>query len=125
MSVNRIGCSGEIVPLILRQRDLSVVDDQLEVLLTLLGATITSEHPVGQDKSFRLQDGAMGGSTELQRGTGFVASLTILPRAEVRGRLAELVETRLRECLCLVVIRGGHVVHDINHWKPPWWRSQG
>jgi hypothetical protein len=24
-----------------------------------------------------------------------------------------------------VVIRGGHVVHDINHWKPPWWRSQG
>jgi hypothetical protein len=24
-----------------------------------------------------------------------------------------------------VVIRGGHVEHDINHWKPPWWRSLG
>jgi hypothetical protein len=24
-----------------------------------------------------------------------------------------------------VIIRGGHVEHDINHWKPPWWRSQG
>jgi len=94
--VNRSSGSGEIVPLILRQRDLSVVDDQLEVLLTLLGATITSEHPVGQDEAFRLQDGAMGGGTELQRGAGFVAGLTILPRAEVRGRLTELVETRLR-----------------------------
>ncbi len=93
MSVNRIGCSGEVVPLILRQRDLSVVDDQLEIFLALLGATITSEHPVGQDEAFRLQHGAMCGGTELQRGTGFVASLTILPRAEVRGGLAELIET--------------------------------
>ena len=125
MGVNRIGCSGEVVPLILRQRDLSVVDDQLVVFLTLLGATITSEHPVGEDKAFRLQHGAMGGGTELQRGAGFVASLAILPRAEVRGRLTELIETGLRECLRLVIIRGGHVVHDINHWKPPWWRSQG
>jgi hypothetical protein len=24
-----------------------------------------------------------------------------------------------------VVIRSRHVEHDINHWKPPWWRSQG
>jgi hypothetical protein len=24
-----------------------------------------------------------------------------------------------------VVIRRRHVEHDINHWKPPWWRSLG
>ena len=120
MSVYGGSESREVVPLILRQRNESVVDDELVVFLTLLGAAIPGEEAVGQDEAFRLQDSAMGGGTELQRGAGFVAGLAILPSAEVRGGLAELVETRLRECLRLVVIRGGHVVHDINHWKPPW-----
>ena len=120
MSVDGGSESGEVVPLIWRQRNESVVDDELVVFLTLLRAAIPGEEAVGQDEAFRLQDSAMSGGTELQRGAGFVAGLAILPSAEVSGGLAELVETRLRESLRLVVIRGGHVVHDINHWKPPW-----
>jgi len=96
MSVYRIGCSGEVVPLIGRQRNESVGNDQLVVFLTLLGSTITGEEAVGQNEAFRFEDGAMGGGTELQRGAGFVTGLTILPRAEVRGRLTELIETALR-----------------------------
>ena len=119
MSVYGSSESGEVVPLIWRQRNESVVDNELVVFLTLLGAAIPGEEAVGQDEAFRLQDSAMGGGTELQRGARFVAGLAILPSAEVSGGLAELVETTLRECLRLVVIRGGHVVHDINHWKPP------
>jgi hypothetical protein len=62
----------------------------------------------------------VSGGTELQRGTGFVLGAAILPSAEVGGGLAELVEAGLGESLRSVVIRGGHVVHDINHWTPPW-----
>ena len=71
--------SGEVVPLIWRQRNESVVDDELVVFLALLRAAIPCEEAVGQDEAFRLQHGAMGGGTELQRGAGFVAGLAILP----------------------------------------------
>lgn len=119
MGVNRGSDTGDALPLVLVERGESVVDDELVVLLTLLGTAIAGELLVGDDEPLRFQDSAVSSGTELQRGAGFVLGPAILPSAEVSGRLAELIETGLGESLRLVVIRGGHVVHDINHWKPP------
>ena len=119
MGVNRGGDTGDAVPLVLGERGESVVDDELVVLLTLLGSAIAGEQLVGDDEPLRFQDSAVSGGTELQCGAGFVLGPAILPSAEVSGGLAELVEAGLGECLRSVVIRGGHVVDDINHWTPP------
>ena len=54
MSVYGSSESGEVVPLIWRQRNESVVDDELVVFLALLRAAIPGEEAVGQDEAFRL-----------------------------------------------------------------------
>ena len=52
MGVNRVGDTGDTLPLLLIERGESVVDDQLVVFLTLLGASIPGEEAVGQDEPF-------------------------------------------------------------------------
>jgi len=50
MGVNRGGDSGDALPLVWCERGEPVVDDQLVVLLTLLGAAVPGEELVGQDE---------------------------------------------------------------------------
>ena len=61
MGVNRGGDSGDAVPLLLSERGEPVVDDELVVLLTLLGTAIAGEELVGDDEPLRFQDSAVRG----------------------------------------------------------------
>ena len=111
--------SVDAIPLVLRERSLAAVEDGLPSGLAFLGAPVTGEHGVLGDELLGFEDSHVSGGTELHGGRGFDRGDAILPCAEVSGRLAELIQTRLRESLGGMVEFRRHIVDVLRHWEPP------